>query len=116
MSEHDYVTPGGKRAFYATTPLAMRQHLVLGLFPTQTMCGHPVRHWSSSEIRTPIGMTCRACIRNTTKIGKARSTFGAWILYLIVRPVFAVYEWRQAKKQEPETIDVADLFPDERTP
>lgn len=116
MSERNYVTPGGKLAFYATTPLAMRQHLVLGLFPSQTMCGHPVRHWSSSEIRTPIGMTCRACIRNTTKHGKSRNTLGAWILYLAARPVLAVYEWRQSKKPGLEPIDTADLFPDERTP
>lgn len=66
-----YYTPDGRRAWYTDTIFGLRQHLTLdGLWPNNTMCGHPAGgNWSNCEIRTPIGMTCRWCIRRVTQHG-----------------------------------------------
>lgn len=72
----DYITPDGTRAIFCQTLFVrVRQHLTLeGLCPTATACGHPVGDWSTGELRTLVGLTCRTCVRNVTKHGKTRPT------------------------------------------
>jgi hypothetical protein len=87
----------------------MRQHLTLeGLFPATAACGFPVNNWSTAEIRTPIGMTCRTCIRNVTKRGKHRMR----PIVRLLRPLYLAYFTRRAneKAPEPEVISTDDLF------
>ena len=68
----EYRTPSGRRAWYARTPLGLRQHLTLGMFEDSTACGHPATATSNRPLRTPVGMTCRWCVRRVTRHGTAR--------------------------------------------
>ena len=91
----EYRTPDGKRAWYARTPLGLTQHLVLdALFTDQTVCGHPLHEWCNTGVRTPLGFTCRWCIRRVRKHGvqRTRPAPTAYPWYLVVGAVNA-WKW-----------------------
>lgn len=112
MSEH-YYTPDGKMAWHTKTIFGLRQHLTLdGFWPDVTACGHPASsQWSNCEIRTPIGMTCRWCIRRVTKHGSHGRAPMAYPWLLLA---YGIKLWDKIHPRkpapEPEVIDTADLF------
>jgi hypothetical protein len=108
----DYRTPEGKRAWYCTTAVIhVRQHLSLDTpFPTESACGHLTGHWSSQELRTPIGITCRTCIRNVTKHGRHKPLFGAWVMLKAARPIVWVMKRFQKPAPVPEVLSTEELF------
>lgn len=108
----DYYTPDGRRALFAGTLFVrVRQHLTLeGLFPTATACGHPVGDWSTSELRTLLGLTCRACVRNVTKHGEHRPTLFAHLMVKAAPLFIRLYELWRPPKEMPEPISTDELF------
>lgn len=112
----DYYTPDGERAWFCKTVFVRtRQHLSLGgLFPTTTACGHPVGDWSNTELRTLIGLTCRACVRNVRKHGKTRPTPFAKLMIKLAPLVIYVYERAHPPEPEPEPVSTDELFPDQK--
>jgi hypothetical protein len=109
----DYLTPDGTRAIFCQTLFVrVRQHLTLeGLCPTATACGHPVGDWSTGELRTLIGLTCRTCVRNVTKHGKTLPTPVAKLM-LKIAPL--VIRMRMDPPERPEPISTDELFPDQK--
>jgi hypothetical protein len=108
-----YYAPDGRRALFCTTVfIHCRQHLTLeGLFPTATACGHPVNGWSTGEIRTLLGLTCRTCVRNVTKHGETRPTPFAWLMVKLAPLVVKLYDRRHPPEIRPEPISTSELFP-----
>lgn len=107
----DYRTPNGKRAWFCQTVFIRgRQHLSLeDLFPTTTACGHPVGDWSTHELRTLIGLTCRTCVRNVTKRGKTCPTPFARVMIKLAPLVLKLID--RTPEESPEPISTDELFP-----
>jgi hypothetical protein len=114
----DYRTPDGYRAIFCTGLFVqIRQHLTLeGLLPTATACGHPVGDWSTAEMRTLIGVTCRTCVRNVTKHGKTRPTLIARVMIKFAPELIYLYSLLHPPKPNPEPISTDELFPEHKTP
>jgi hypothetical protein len=108
----DYRTPDGRRAVFCTTLFVhVRQHLTLeGLFPSATACGHPIGDWSTAEMRTLIGLTCRTCARNVRKHGKTRPTLIAKVMVSCAPLIIHLYSRIRPPKPEPEPISTDELF------
>lgn len=102
MTDHEYRTPQGDVAWYATTPFRVRQHLSMQLFPDRTLCGHPAFSSSSHPIRTPIGMTCLWCRWRVRRGGTELMTPTAAIWYPFAWAVVGwdwVQRWRRNRSE-----------------
>lgn len=115
MTEIDYRTPDGRRALFCKTVfIRARQHLSLdGLFPTTTACGHPVGDWSTGEMRTLIGITCRTCIRNVIRYGRVRPTLFAWLMIKLAPLMVELYDRKHPPQSSGKTISTDELFDQE---
>lgn len=102
IADREYRTPQGDRAWYATTPFRVRQHLAMTMFPRRTLCGHPTSDWSNQPIRTPIGMTCLWCRWRVRRGGTELMTPTAAVWYPVAWAIVGwdrVHRWRRKRSQ-----------------